>query len=737
MLEEKTTFCRICENQCGLTVSVADNRIIKVRPDAAHVTTRGYACIKGLTLENVRSNPDRVTTPLKRVDDKFIPISWAQALDEIGQKVRALRKLHGDDSVGVYYGNPISFSVLGPVVINGFAQGLNTAKVFNTASLDCNNKFVVSQHMYGSPMALTFPDINHTNFLMLIGSNPAVSKGSFIHLPAPTERLKEIVARGGRVVHLNPRYTETARLVGEHVFIRPDTDIFFLLGFLHEIVARAAISHAHVQDHMKGYAQLAALATPWTPEKQADVSGISAERLRQLVSAYLAADGAALYASTGINQGSNGTLAFWILEAINAITGNLDRRGGTLMGKGIVDFARIAARTQYREFRSRIGNIGSSLGALPMALLADEILSPGDAEHPPIRALFVFSGNPLLSSTDSRKTAKALAALELLVCIDLFRSETAEHAHYILPGIHFSERPDIPFFFLSLCGLMPEPWFQYTDRLVDPPGECRDELWIVAALAAVCAAPLFGSRLLRGLLKLGAAVQRIPGLGRRFKPTHERILELISLFGKQGSLKTLRQFPHGKLLTPNQANTYLGQRVLTSDGKVDLAPRALLEQAEQRLAPSFAHACANLGSSETLLLIGKRERYTHNTWSHNDPAYVKGKRHTNYLYMHPDDAARRGLNEGDLAQVTSAAGTLSVPLCLTTDMMPGTVALPQGWGHQSAIGLSVAAQTTGVNANLLALDGPTMIEPLSGMAQFNGIVVTVSLARSTPLHSAA
>jgi len=721
----KTTFCRICENQCGLKVTVENNRITHVEPDVDHVASRGFACIKGLTIENVRASQDRLTTPLKKINDRFEPISWQQAFEEIGGKLNDIRTRHGDNSVGLYFGNPISFSLLMPVFITGFAQGLNTSKVFTTGSLDCNNKFLVSHHMYGSPMALTYPDVDDTQFLMLIGSNPAISKMSFINLPDPVRRLEAVEKRGGRIVHLNPRLTETAKVVGEQVFIRPDTDVFFLLAFLNEIILRNAVKRELVAKHMSGFDDVATLVKPWTAERQADVTGVSPEKLRELVSAYLAADGAALYASTGVNQGSNGSTAFWILEVINAVTGNLDRGGGSLMGKGIVDYAKATASADDKVFHSRIGNTRSFLGALPTALMANEILTPGADQ---VRAMFVISGNPVLTGTNSAKTERAFRQLELTVSIDIVRNETAEFADYILPGSHFAERPDLPFTFMSLSGLMPEPWLQYTERMVSPPGEARDETWILSRLADVCNAPMFGSKILQALLNAGEKAKQLPLLGKRLLPLSDRVLQLILRIAKQRDVLNLQAFAHGKRLLPNLGNNYLGRRVITKSGKVELAPQVLLDLAKSRISDSFDQALRDL---DQFKMISKRERYSHNSWAHNDPAFVKGKRHTNYLYLHPDDAKRLGLNEGDPARVESAAGQLEIPVAITTDMMPGTVALPHGWGHQNT-SLAVASQTSGVNANLLALDGPAAIEPLSGMAQFNGITVRVSAANVKP-----
>lgn len=719
---QKTTFCRICENQCGLRVHLDGERIRAIEPDSAHVASRGYACIKGLSFQNMRDNPDRITTPMKRDGQQWHAISWDQALREIGSKVRQLRRAHGDDSVGMYFGNPISFSPLMPVFFTAFAQGLGSRKLFTTGSLDCNNKFLVSQHMYGSPMALTFPDIDRLQCLIMLGSNPSISKMSFINLPDPVSRLKAIEARGGSVIHINPRRTETAKALGEQCFIRPDTDVFFLAAFLRELFERGAIDHQRVSQFMEGLEPLQALVSPWTAERQAEVTGISADTLRELVERYRRADGAALYASTGINQGSNGSVAFWLLECINAVSGNLDRSGGSLMGRGIIDYAKATAGADDEVFYSRIGQTRSFLGTLPTPLLADEILEDGEDR---IRAMFVLAGNPLLTSTNSQKTARALAELELLVAVDILRNETAEYAHYFLPGTHFSERPDIPFTFFSFSGLMPEPWFQYTDALLPPPGDCRDESWIIRQLAKHCGAPLFGSRLLQTALNTGEQLAKLPWLGKRLTPLPERLLGLIGRAGKLGGLKALRRHPHGIQLPTIEGNSYLGKRVLARNGKVQLAPSALLAQAEARLPAAFTRAKANAGQ---FTLITKRERFSHNSWAHNDPAYVKGRRRQNYLYIHPDDAARLGVADGERVEVSNTLGAVFATTCISSDLMPGTVALPHGWGHSSASGLRVARETCGVNANILAADGPTAIEPLSGMAQFNGICVNIRAA---------
>lgn len=717
----KYTTCNICEATCGLAAHVEGSRVTRIEPDQEHVASQGYACVKGLKLNAVHHSPDRLMYPQKRIGDRFVRISWDQALREIGAKTRQLRKEHGSDALSVYLGNPISFNFLAPVLAAGFAQGLGTKNFFQTGSQDCNNKFVVAQRMYGFPFVQPYPDVDRTRFLVCVGSNPAVSRMSFIHLPDPVRRLKAIERRGGRVVFVNPRRTESARQLGEQLFIRPDTDVFFYLSFLHEVL-RHGVDRGHVERHMSGFAQLEPLVREWTPEKTSAVTGIDADALRALVADYLAADGAALFCSTGVNQGSRGTLAFWLQEVINAITGNLDRQGGTLVGQPIVpDLMRILRKTgnTMRADRSRVGDLPSCVDSFPAGILADEILTPGPGQ---VRALFVFSGNPVLSVPNAGgRLTEALRELSLLVTVDIFRSETGQLAHYVLPGTTSLQRPNIPFVFQSFMGASPTPYMQYSDRVVPPEAEQRDEVEAILALSHACGAPLFGSRPLGALLRAWERAGRLPLLGGSVGLTHERLLDLVLRATKQGSRRSHQQTPHGVLRPPHDGGDFLGSRVVTDDGRVQLAPPELVAMASS-LHTAFE---AELAQRKRLKLVSKREPLSHNSWMHNVPHFVSGRHATNYVYMHPDDAAAAGLRDGDMATVSNAVGALTLPVAVTDDMMPGAIALPHGWGHQEASGLSVASTTGGQNVNLLSHTGPLALEPLSGMAQLNGLVVDV------------
>lgn len=694
-----------------------------LRPDEHHVASKGYACIKGLRYHEMHHSPDRLRVPLKREGGRFVEISWEQALEEIGGKVRELVSEHGGDSVSAYLGNPVSFSLMPPILTAAFLTGLGSKNLFQTGSQDCNNKFAGAERLYGFPFIQPFPDIERTHCLIMLGSNPAVSRSSFMQLPDPIRRLRAIEARGGRVFFVNPRRTETAKQVGTQVFIRPDTDVYFLLSFLHEVFARDAVAHARVDAHMKGVEALRAVADPWPPERTAEITGISAETLRDMVDVYLRSDGAALFLSTGVNQGSQGTLAFWILEAINAVTGNLDRLGGTLVGHGFIEnfpkHARKGGHTMRKDL-SRIGRLPSVADTFPAGIMADEILTEGPGQ---IRALFVVSGNPLLTVPNSNgRLARALGSLELMVSIDIFRNETANHAHYVLPGSSAMQRADLPFVFQSLMGVQPVPYAQFTDAVVPLEAEQRDETMILLQLARACGSTLFGSRAVSGLLSAWMSLGKLPWVGKRLEPTPERFLNLAAKAFGLGSLGKLRQHPHGQLLEPHRGNDFLGARVVTDDGLVDLAPPEFVDAAA-KLREAFVRERVH---RERLKLISKREPHSHNSWLHNHPRFVEGRRSTNYLYMNPEDGRRVGVSSGDLVDVRSDVASVRLPVTLTDEMMVGAVALPHGWGHQDADGLSVARRTTGANVNLLASDGPTELEYFSGMAQLNGILVDVT-----------
>lgn len=719
MTREQKTFCRICEAQCGLVVKLEpdDNggeEIVDIKPNRTHVVSQGYACIKGLKMADFVRSPDRLTQPLKKVDGEFVAIPWHQTIDEIGKKLKAIHARDGGDAIAIHNGNPIAFSLFPPIMLDGLLKAFGSDKKFSPSSQDCANKFAGAERIYGRPDHQTFPDIDHSNFLILVGTNPKISKMSFINMPRPMERLEEVEKRGGKVVWINPRKTESAQTLGQHIAIRPETDIFFMLGFLNELIAQGGVNMDRVAAYMNGFDEVARIAKSWTAERVEAVTRIPAATLRQLVAGYIAADGAAIYCSTGVNQTRFGMLTFWIQEVINAVSGNLDRRGGSLVGSPVYALDMMNGEQQY----SRIDNVPYVSGNIPGAVLADEILRPGKGR---IRAMINLSGNPLLTFPNSDRLADALEDLELLVCFDIVRNETAQFADYVLPGLHALERADIPFYFFSMMGLMPKRYTQWTDAVIAPPGEARDEGLVIQEICAAAGRPIFNSRLTQLFFSLARGLKKLPWLGKSIAP--DRLLyDLVSRKAGLGGLKALRKHPDGLLLEDNQPGDYLGQRGATASGKLELAPAEFITRAET-LDDVYKKELQN---SNMLKLIQKRERFTHNSWAHNVTAFVKGKRNTNYLYIHPEDAEARQLKDGDLARISANGKSIRVPAKLDPLMMAGTVSVPHGWGHQTADGLNVAKETRGANVNVILADGSQSIEPISGMAHMNGVLVEVT-----------
>ncbi len=721
------TFCRICESLCGLEVTVEDGVISQIRPDHDHVATGGFACIKGTSQHKLYASPDRLTHPMKRVGEEWSQVSWDVANKAIGEKIRQIVKDHGPDSVGMYVGTAAGFSVLHPVFAQGFMDAIGSKSLYASATQDCSNKFAAAREIYGFPFTQPFPDVEHTNCLIIVGANPVVSKWSFLQVVDPTKRLREVAERGGRVFVIDPRFTETARAATDHVFIRPDTDVFFYLAFLHEVIRRGAVKRDIVADHTIGFEKLESLANEWSPERVAEATHMSAEVLRSIVDAYLNADGAALYCSTGVNMGTNGVLAWWVQEAINLVTGNLDRAGGTLVGKGVIDFARFGARTGVllSDDTSRIGGFRKVNDAHPGGVLADEILTPGPKQ---LRALIVTGGNPLITMADAGKLRDAFGQLELLVTVDIYRNETGSLAHYTLPATDPFQRPDLPFIFPLMLGLQSKPYLQATLPVIAPTGEQRDEATIYVDLCRAAGGGLFGSKIAQKLLELSAKRHsaKLPD-GRRALP-QQALLNLLLRLCRQPSFKTLLSHKHGWMRKPHKPGTFLGtNRVVTKTEKVQLSTDRLLERAE-RLEVDFAKS---VSERDELKLISKRHVKTHNSWTHNHESMIRngsGDGDTNHLWMHSIDAAARGLRSGDIVDVRTATATVRIPIKLLDDLMPGTCAMEHGWGHQHATGMQVASKTRGVNVNLLSASGPVSIDPLSNMSHLTGLTIDVSAA---------
>jgi len=709
--EERVTFCRICEPLCGLIATVKDDELVKLRPDPDHPLSRGFACPKGIAMADVQNDPDRVIHPLKRRPDGGLqPVSWDAALEDIGARLRALLERHGGSAVGWYVGNPSAFSYSHVLWSKGFMDAIASPHHYGAGSQDVNNRFAASKLLYGSPVVVPIPDLERTHMLLIVGANPLVSHGSVLTAPRIRESLHGIVQRGGRVVVVDPRRSETARAF-EHVAVRPDGDALLLLSLLNVIFAEGLEDREAIAAQARGIGRLRDLARPFLPEEVAEQTAVPPELARALARDLALAPRAAVYGRTGSCLGRHGTLVAFLLDALNVATGNLDRAGGAIFGSGPIEIEQLLHRIggdSYDGFRSRIGGFPEVLGQLPAALMAGEITTPGEGQ---IRALFVSSGNPVLSVPNGDELEQALGQLELMVAIDLYVTDTSRHADYILPATTFLEREDLPLAFFSV---MSRPFVQWTEAVVPARGEAKPEWRIIEEISR-------HSGIAPGSISFQRALGR---MGLRLSP--RRLVDLALRLGPRGdlfglrrgglSIGALRRRPHGVVLEEHHPVGVLRKKVFHRDGRVHLDPQEIVEEVSSlSAAPADA-------STFPLRLIGLRELRSHNSWMHNVEKLMTGDR-THAARIHPDDAADAGLADGDCCRIVSTAGKIELPVKVSDEMMRGVVAVPHGWGHRG--GWRRAARAGGANVNLLASSAPEDLERLAGMSFLNGIPVRV------------
>jgi formate dehydrogenase len=714
-VEERVTFCRICEPLCGMVATVEDGRLTQLRPDPEHPLSRGYACPKGIAMEGVQNDPDRVLYPLRRTGGpgEFERVTWEEAMSDIAGRLRAVLDRRGRESVGWYMGNPGAFSYSHTLWVKGFLDGIGSPHYYSAGSQDVNNRFAASALLYGSPLLVPIPDLNRTDFLLMLGANPLVSHGSVLSAPRVREQLNALVERGGRVVVVDPRRTETARQF-EHLPVRPDADAWLLLSMLHVIFEEGLTDAAFMDARVRGAEALAERARDFAPAQTEDVTGIPAAQVTELARAFAAAPHAAAYGRTGTCLGRFGTLVAYLLDALNAVTGNLDRPGGAVFGRppiALDDIAEKAGLATYGKVRSRFGGYPDVIGNLPATLLPKEISTPGERQ---IKAFFVSAGNPVLSVPDGDALERALGELDLMVSLDFYVTETSKHADYILPATTYLEREDVP---VALMGFFSTPFIQVTRAVVPPRGAARQEWRIVDDLSRRIGIAPYSLRPLRRLARLGVRVSpwRLIDAILRMGPAGDR----FGLRRSGLSLAKVERSPHGIVLSDHIATDVLPDRLRHPDKRVHIGDDEALTEIG-RLASS------NGASPDfPLRLIGLRELRSHNSWMHNAPLLMRGGR-TQALRIHPADAHAAGLGDGERARLSSESGAVEVPVTVTDEMTPGTVALPHGWGHRG--GWRLANDAGGVNVNQLAPSDPASLERLAGMAHLNGIPVRVEAA---------
>lgn len=719
-LSGRHTTCPLCEANCGLSVETDGERVLRVRGDEADPLSRGYLCPKAVALADLHDDPDRLRRPLKRTGDTFREIGWDEALDEAAQRLAQIQREHGRDAVALYIGNPTAHSY--SAVLYGFLlmEALRTRSLFTSNSVDALPRLLTSYLLYGSQALLPIPDLDRTSFLLILGANPVVSNGSIMTAPDCKRRLQDLRARGGRIVVVDPRRTETAELADRHHFIRPGTDALLLLGLLHTLFVDGRVRIGELAGRVDGLAQLRRLVAPFSPARIAPATGIAAAEIVSLARAFAAAPSAVCYGRMGTCTQEFGTLSCWLIDLLNLLTGNLDRPGGALFPTPAVDLRRVASLLgqdgHFDRWRSRVSGLPEFNGELPAAALAEEIETPGRGQ---IRALITHAGNPALSLPNGPRLERALTRLDFMVSIDIYLNETTRHADLILPPLTGLERDHYALLFHALAIRNTTKYSPalFPAAAADPSR--RADWQILLELSS----RLLAQHGLPGRLG-GWALRRLGGV---LPPS--RLIDLALRTGphrKQGlTLQRLREAPHGIDLGPLEPQ--LPQLLRTSGQRIDLTPQTLVDDL-QRLAARLADAVPSpAGTGEpSLLLVGRRQLRSNNSWMHNSLRLVKGKSRCTLL-MHPADAAPRGLRSGQAVRITSRVGAVTTEVELSDEVMPGVVSLPHGWGHdRPGTRLQVASQRPGVSMN--DLTDEALLDRLSGCSILSGVPVRVATA---------
>jgi anaerobic selenocysteine-containing dehydrogenase len=638
-----------------------------------------------------------LTTPVRRTPDGWEEIGWDAAYELVVDKLTGIQNEHGRNSVGVYLGNPNVHSLGALTHMPTMVRQLRTRNKFSATSIDQLPHMLSSYLLYGHQLMVAVPDIDRTSYLLMLGANPLASNGSMMTAPGFGRRLKDVRKRGGKVVVIDPRRTETAAVADEHHFVRPGTDAAFLLALIREVISLGA---ARPAEYVDGLATVEDVVEPWTPERAAGITGIPADAIRRVAREFTEADRAACYGRVGVSTQQFGAICQWAIQVLNIITGNLDRPGGTMFPRPAVNALLGLGRGHIGVWKSRVRGLPEFGGELPVSTMAEEILTPGDGQ---IRAMVTVAGNPVLSTPNGRKLDEALGSLEFMVAIDPYINETTRHADVILPPAPPLERDHYDVIFHQLAVRNTARW---NDAVLPKPADARHdwEIFRDLGLALVRRTP-WSRRRVEVTARLRVSPRRIVDAGLRLGPYRL-------------SVAKLRKSPGGIDLGPLQPA--LPGALHHTSKRIELAQRMILDDLPRLDSLSELDG--------RLLLIGRRHLRNNNSWMHNSARLVKGKpRHQ--LLMNPGDLAERELTDGQFVTVTSAAGSISVEVASSNDIMPGVVSLPHGFGHnRPGAKLSVANQVAGPSAN--DITDAAFTDPVAGTAAVNGVPVTVTACPS-------
>lgn len=720
-LPVKTHFrsCTLCEAMCGVQIAYQGDKILSIAGDPEDSHSSGHICPKGYSLQDLHNDPDRLKKPLHKVDGQWLEIEWEEALDIAAAGLANVQLKYGNDAVAGYWGNPTSHNLGLLLATSKFRKMLGSRNLYTAASLDQMPHQLTSYLMFGHAQVFTIPDIDRTQYMLMLGANPAASNGSLMSAGNVLDRLEAIKDRGGKLVLIDPRRNESALYASEHHFIRPATDALFLIGLIQHIIRNELYNPGKLQPMLDHWGELLETFNLFPMSEIAELCGIPETEITRIAEEFAAADRAICYGRMGISAQAFGALNHWLINILNILTGNLDTAGGMMFTRPAVNSAHNPkAAGSFGTYHSRVRGLPEFNRELPSSAMAEEMLTPGEGQ---VKGFICMAGNPVLSTPNGRQMDAGLDQLDFMVSVDFYLNETSRHADLILPptGPLEHEQYDMVFNLLSVHNVAKysEPLFEHDH------------------------ASLSDWDIMQGLIQRMDALKRGEPLpSKQERDEQPKAMEPVQIldfalrngpYGKsydeyrgdevihheEGlSLDVLKRYPHGLDLGPLQP--CLPDFLFTDDKKIHVLPQEFLQDLERLKA----HA-KTLRQESPLMLIGRRDLRTNNSWMHNSQRLVKGKDRC-ALFMHPLDAQQRQLSEGSKTRIRSRVGELTVTVNVTDDVMPGVVCLPHGWGHdRDGVQLRVAQSNPGINKNDLTDD--QAVDTLSGNAVLNGIPVTV------------
>ena len=690
--------CNICEAMCGIEIKYQGKEILSIKGDKKDPLSQGHICPKAVALQDFHKDKDRLKAPIKKMaNGEWEEISWEEAIDTVVEKIQTIQAKHGKNALGTYLGNPNAHN-LGNIIFNPLLlRALGTKNRFSASSVDQLPHHVASNYMFGHGLLIPIPDIDRTQFIMIIGGNPMVSNGSMMTVPNFPRRLRALQERGGKMIVIDPRRTETAKRANEHHFIKPETDALFLAAIINEIIKNDTIALNRFEKKVKGLDILKTAIQDFTAEKAAHITGISAEAIENIAKEMTTAESAICYSRMGASTQLFGGLCQWLTNVLNIITGNFDEAGGAMFTIPAFDHIMASGKKgkprNYGKYKSRVSGYPFYNGEFPVAALAEEIETEGEGQ---IKAMLTMAGNPVLSTPNGLKLEKAFEKLDFMVSIDIYLNETTRHADIILPVANglTSSNYDVVFHSMAIRNTS-----KYSPALFEK-GENERYDWQVAKaiILKYTGKPdngLTPELMLDNMLKMG-------------------------FYGKSGlSLKTLKENPHGVDL--GELKPCINHRLQTDDELIDIAPELFINDLERLKTTYFKEN--ETRKNYPFAMIGRRVLRHHNTWTHNADRLMRGRNQCTVI-LNPNDAKRLSIEEGETIKVSSAIGQVEIQAEISDEIMPGVISIPQGWGSRKKTGMTVAASYGGVSIN--DLTDEKRIDTLTGNSALNGMPVQVA-----------